>query len=139
MRKLLLTVLTEAPQEQSNLMKSLEITWKGMLAIFIAMGIIFLFVYMFNKVMNINAEKYADLDNKDLFAKISIALGKLSLYTGIIVLGLVFGIPGIVFSLLGKKSSLYEEEVKKGLKKSIIGTCIGLVALVVVIVVLTLI
>lgn len=139
MRKLLLTVLTEAPQEQSNLMKSLEITWKGMLAIFIAMGIIFLFVYMFNKVMNINAEKYADLDNKDLFAKISIALGKLSLYTGIIVLGLVFGIPGIVFSLLGKKSSLYEEEVKKGLKNSIIGTCIGLVALVVVIVVLTLI
>lgn len=139
MRKLLLTVLTEAPQEQSNLMKSLEITWKGMLAIFIAMGIIFLFVYVFNKVMNINAEKYADLDNKDLFAKISIALGKLSLYTGIIVLGLVFGIPGIVFSLLGKKSSLYEEEVKKGLKNSIIGTCIGLVALVVVIVVLTLI
>ena len=139
MRKLLLTVLTEAPQEQSNLMKSLEITWKGMLAIFIAMGIIFLFVYVFNKVMNINAEKYAYLDNKDLFAKISIALGKLSLYTGIIVLGLVFGIPGIVFSLLGKKSSLYEEEVKKGLKNSIIGTCIGLVALVVVIVVLTLI
>ena len=139
MRELLLTVLTETPKDENNLMKSLEITWKGMLAIFIAMGIIFLFVYIFNNLMNVKVEKYADLDNKDLFAKIGSTLGKLSLYTGIVVLGLVFGIPGIVFSLLGKKSSLYQKEAQKGLKNSIIGSCVGLAALVVVIVVLTLI
>ena len=122
MRELLLTVLTETPKDENNLMKSLEITWKGMLAIFIAMGIIFLFVYIFNNLMNVKVEKYADLDNKDLFAKIGSTLGKLSLYTGIVVLGLVFGIPGIVFSLLGKKSSLYQKEAQKGLKNSIIGS-----------------
>ena len=117
MRELLLTVLTETPKDENNLMKSLEITWKGMLAIFIAMGIIFLFVYIFNNLMNVKVEKYADLDNKDLFAKIGSTLGKLSLYTGIVVLGLVFGITGIVFSLLGKIYSLYQKESKKVLKR----------------------
>lgn len=119
-----------------NLMKSLEITLKGMVAIFIAMGIIFLFVYFFNKLMNINPEEYAEVDNKDLFAKISNTLGKLSIYT-CVVLGLILGIPGIVFGLLGKKSEKYNELAKTGLNKSIIGTIIGLVALVVAIVLIT--
>lgn len=119
-----------------NLMKSLEITLKGMVAIFIAMGIIFLFVYFFNKLMNINPEEYAEVDNKDLFAKISNTLGKLSIYT-CVVLGLILGIPGIVFGLLGKKSEKYNELAKTGLNKSIIGTIIGLVALVVAIVIIT--
>ena len=119
-----------------NLMKSLEITLKGMVAIFIAMGIIFLFVYFFNKLMNINPEEYAEVDNKDLFAKISNTLGKLSIYT-CVVLGLIFGIPGIVFGLLGKKSEKFNELAKTGVNKSIIGTIIGLVALVVAIVLIT--
>ena len=119
-----------------NLMKSLEITLKGMVAIFIAMGIIFLFVYFFNKLMNINPEEYAEVDNKDLFAKISNTLGKLSIYT-CVVLGLILGIPGIVFGLLGKKSEKYNELAKTVLNKSIIGNIIGLVALVVAIVLIT--
>ena len=57
-----------------NLMKSLEITLKGMVAIFIAMGTIFVFVYFFNKLMNIKPEDYAEVDNKDLFAKIALLL-----------------------------------------------------------------
>lgn len=119
-----------------NLMKSLEITLKGMVAIFIAMGIIFVFVYFFNKLMNIKPEDYAEVDNKDLFAKIANTLGKLSIYT-CVVLGLVFGIPGIIFGLLGKKSEKYNELAQAGLKKSIIGTIIGLFGLAVAIVIIT--
>ena len=119
-----------------NLMKSLEITLKGMVAIFIAMGIIFVFVYFFNKLMNIKPEDYVEVDNKDLFAKIANALGKLSIYT-CVVLGLEFGIPGIIFGLLGKKSEKYNELAQLGLKKSIIGIIIGLVGLAVAIVIIT--
>ena len=42
---------------KTNLLYSLEITWKGMLAIFLVMGIIYVVIIILNKVTAVPAEK----------------------------------------------------------------------------------
>ncbi len=114
---------------KENLLKALEVTWKGMLAIFIAMAIISLLVLLLNRVMKpkANGEKSVlELSNVDLIANISEILGYISLATGILIIGFIVGIPGIVLSCIGKKSSEYSDKAIKGFKYSLIGSIIGL-------------
>lgn len=71
------------------------------------------------------------LKNYTLFANIGHVLGIITLVLGFIpwinLYAWMFGIPGIVFSILGKKDPDQLDKCKKGLKRSIIGSVIGVV------------
>ena len=41
-------------------LKSLEVLWQGMLAIFIVMGVVFLFVFLMNRIDSRNRKKNQD-------------------------------------------------------------------------------
>ena len=43
-----------------NILRSLDVLWKGMLAIFIVMGAVFLFVFLMNRLDNLNKKKRQD-------------------------------------------------------------------------------
>lgn len=73
-----------------------------------------------------------------VFALVGFILGIVSLAGSIFMLGLTTGVPGIVFSILGKKSNNPDKQEKaaKGLKLSIWGlivSCVVYLALVIVI------
>ena len=74
-----------------------------------------------------------------VFALVGYILGIVSLAGSILFIGLGTGVPGIVFSILGKKSTNPERQQKaaKGLKLSIWGLIISTVLYIVLIVVLT--
>lgn len=65
----------------------------------------------------------------DVFAKLGFGLGLGGLIAVPFTCGLSYAvtIPGIVFSILGKKSPLLEGKAKAGLVLSIIGTVVGLI------------
>ncbi|NLK17685.1 MAG: sodium pump decarboxylase gamma subunit [Clostridiales bacterium] len=43
-----------------NILRSLDVLWKGMLAIFIVIGAVFLFVFLMNRLDNLNKKKRQD-------------------------------------------------------------------------------
>ena len=73
-----------------------------------------------------------------VFALIGFILGIISLAGSILFIGLTTGVPGIVFSILGKKSSnpTRKSQAAKGLKMSIWGLILSVVVYIVFIVVL---
>ena len=64
----------------------------------------------------------------DIFAKLGFGLGLGGLIGCIFIgLGYIVAAPGIVFSILGKRSIKFRDKANKGLVLSIIGTVVGFI------------
>ena len=83
--------------------------------------------------------KNEDNDPWRVFALVGFILGIVSLAGSLLFLGLTTGVPGIIFSILGKKSNNPDKQAKaaKGLKLSIWGLIVSAVVYIVLFVVLT--